>query len=77
MPKITIQINDALFEKASILAKRSNHSLSEQFEHWANIGQVMEDNPDLTYAFVKQALLAKIEKDAGKLEPYTLSSGLH
>jgi hypothetical protein len=30
----------------------------------------MEDNPELSYGFVKQAMIAKAEKDAGKLEPY-------
>ena len=77
MPKITIRINKTLFEKSTILAKRCNRSVSEQVEHWANIGQIMEANPDLTYAFVKQSMIAKAEKDAGKLEPYTLSSGLN
>ncbi|MFT4926170.1 MAG: hypothetical protein ACI8WB_002268 [Phenylobacterium sp.] len=31
---------------------------------------MMEDNPDLSYEFVKQAIIAKAEKDAGKLERY-------
>jgi len=39
-------------------------------EHWAEIGQIMEENPDLPYEFVKQALIAKAEREAGKLEPY-------
>jgi hypothetical protein len=77
MPKTTIQINKALFEKSSIVAKRCNRSVSKQVEHWANIGQTMEDNPDLPYAFVKQVMMAKMEKDAGKLEPYQSSSRLN
>jgi len=31
---------------------------------------MMEDNPDLPYAFVKQATIAQAEWDAGKLEAY-------
>jgi hypothetical protein len=31
----------------------------------------MRDNPDLPYLFVKQAFIAKAEKDAGKLESYS------
>ena len=32
--------------------------------------EMMEDNPDLSYEFVKQAIIAKAEREAGKLEPY-------
>jgi len=39
-------------------------------EHWAEISQIMEENPDLPYEFVKQALIAKAEREAGQLEPY-------
>lgn len=42
----------------------------KQIEHWAKIGEIMEDNPDLPYAFVKQAIIAQAEKEAGKLESY-------
>ena len=31
---------------------------------------MMEDNPDLSYEFVKQAIIAKAERKAEKLEPY-------
>ena len=30
----------------------------------------MEDNPDLPYEFVRQAIIAKAEKEGGKLEAY-------
>jgi hypothetical protein len=31
---------------------------------------MVEDNPDLPYEFVKKAVIAKAEKEAGKLEVY-------
>ena len=31
---------------------------------------MMEDNLELPYEFVKQAIIAKAEKEAGKLEAY-------
>ena len=46
--------------------------MPKQIEHWAKIGEMMEDNPDLPYEFVKQAIIAKAEKEAGKLEAYEL-----
>ena len=30
----------------------------------------MEDNPDLSYEFVRQLLIAQAEVDAGMVEPY-------
>ena len=32
----------------------------------------MEDNPELPYEFVKQAIIAKAESEAGQLESYPL-----
>lgn len=70
MATASIRIDQTLFEKASIMAQASSRSVPKQIEHWAKIGEIMEDNPELSYEFVKQALIAKAEKDAGKLEPY-------
>lgn len=70
MATASIRIDQTLFEKASIMAQAYSRTVPKQIEHWAKIGEIMEDNPDLPYEFVKQALIAKAEKDAGKLEPY-------
>lgn len=34
------------------------------------IRQVMRDNPDLSYEFVRQLLIAQAEVRAGKIEPF-------
>ena len=52
------------------MAKALHRTLPKQIEHWAKIGEMVEDNPDLPYEFIKQAIIAKAEKEAGKLEPY-------
>lgn len=70
MATASIRIDQTLFEKASIMAQAYSRSVPKQIEHWAKIGEVMEDNPELSYEFVKQAMVAKAEKDAGMLEPY-------
>ena len=70
MATTSIRIDQTLFEKASIMAQAYSRSVPKQIEHWAKIGEIMEDNPDLPYAFVKQSMIAKAEKDAGKLEPF-------
>jgi len=70
MATASIRLNQDLVEKATIMAKALNRTPPKQIEHWAKIGEIMEDNPDLPYEFVKQAIIAKAEKEAGKLEDY-------
>ena len=70
MATARIRLDRDLVEKATIMAKALNRTTPKQIEHWAKIGEMMEDNPDLPYEFVKQAIVAKAEKEAGKLEVY-------
>jgi len=35
----------------------------------------MEENPDVSYEFVRRALIAKVENESGQLGPYTFESG--
>ncbi|WP_028304454.1 TA system antitoxin ParD family protein [Oceanospirillum maris] len=71
MATASVRIDQDLFDKATIMAKALNRTTPKQIEHWAKIGEMMEDNPDLPYEFVKQAIISKAEKEAGKLEAYT------
>lgn len=66
----SIRLDKELVERATIMAKAMNRTPPKQIEHWAKIGEIMEDNPDLPYEFVKQAIIAKAEREAGKLEAY-------
>jgi hypothetical protein len=52
------------------MAKAMTHKAPKQIEHWAKIGEMVEDNPDLPYEFVKKAIIAKAEKEEGKIEVY-------
>ena len=70
MATASIRLDRDLVEKASIMARALNRTTPKQIEHWAKIGELMEDNPDLPYEFVKQVIIAKAEKEAGKLESY-------
>jgi hypothetical protein len=71
MATASIRLDQNLVDKAAIMAKALNRTPPKQIEHWAKIGEMMEDNPDLPYKFVKQAIIAKAEKEVGKLEPYS------
>ncbi len=70
MATASIRLDQELVEKAAIMAKAFSRSTSKQIEHWAKIGEMMEDNPELSYEFVRQAIISKAEKEAGKLESY-------
>lgn len=67
---MSIRLDQDLIDKAAIMARALNRTTPKQIEHWAKIGKIMEDNPDLSYVFVKQAIIAQAEKEAGKLESY-------
>ena len=71
MATASIRLEDRLVENAKIVGSVQSRSAAKQIEHWAKIGRMMEDNPDLSYAFVMQSLMAKAEKDAGETEAYT------
>jgi predicted transcriptional regulator len=72
MATTSVRLDQDLIEKATIMAKAFNRTPPKQIEHWAKIEEIMEDDPDLPYEFVKQAIIAKAEKEAGKLESYDI-----
>jgi len=70
MATVSIRLDKDLINRATIIGKALDRSTPKQIEHWAKIGKIMEDNPDLPYEFVKQAVIAKAEIEAGELERY-------
>ena len=70
MATTSIRIDQTLFDKAAIMGKALNRTTPKQIEHWAKIGKIMEDNPELSYEFVRNALIAQAEQEAGRTEPY-------
>jgi hypothetical protein len=67
---ISIRLDDDFVNDVKIHAEASSRSVPKQIEHWAKIGRIAEDNPDLPYAFILEALLAKSEVDNGKVSRY-------
>lgn len=58
-----VKLSDDLINPAKIMSKAFNRSLAGQIEHWAKIGRLVEENPDLTYEFIKDILIAEQEPD--------------
>jgi hypothetical protein len=65
-----VKLSDTIISEAKIISKAVNRSVAGQIEHWAKIGKIAEENPDLTYEFIKKILIAQHETQAGHLEPF-------
>jgi len=71
-PKIatSVKLSESIVSQAKIMSKVLNRSVAGQIEYWAKIGKIAEENPDLTYEFIKNILIAKEEIKAKNIEPY-------
>ena len=67
---IAVKLSDDIVAEAKIMSKALNRSVAGQIEFWAKIGRLAEENPDLTYEFIKNILIAQHEVQFGHLEPY-------
>ncbi|WP_286237933.1 TA system antitoxin ParD family protein [Neptuniibacter halophilus] len=70
----SVRLDDAFVEDVKIYSEVSSRSVPKQIEHWAKIGKIAEENPELSYAFIKDALLAREEMTAGKVTRYVRRS---
>ncbi|XOV72837.1 MAG: hypothetical protein ACFHW5_06545 [Verrucomicrobiota bacterium] len=63
-----IRISKELAMEAKSRSKVEKRSLTGQVEYWARIGRIAEENPDLTYSFIRELLLAREEAKMDKEE---------
>jgi hypothetical protein len=66
----SVRLDDSFVENVKIHSNASHRTVPKQIEHWAKIGQIVEDNPDLPYSFIKDALLAREAVDSGRVTKY-------
>lgn len=66
----SVRLDDDFVEYVKTHAEAMSRSVPKQIEHWAKIGRIAEDNPDLTFSFINEILLAKAEMDNGKVKKY-------
>ena len=65
-----VRVSDGLVREARIFSKIEQRSLTGQIEHWAKIGKCAEENPDLTYALIKEILIGLVELEQGESSEY-------
>lgn len=66
-----VRISENLLNDARKYSKIDHRSLTGQIEHWASIGKCAEQNPDLTYDFIKEIFLGIHELDQGEKTEYS------
>ncbi|QCR38778.1 ParD-like family protein [Nissabacter sp. SGAir0207] len=67
---ISVRLDEDFVDDVKVYAEVSSRSVPKQIEHWAKIGRIAEDNPDLPYSFILEALLAKSEVENGRVKKY-------
>jgi len=65
-----IKLDDALVEAARIYGEASHRSPPKQIEHWATLGRIAEQNPELPYDFLVGILRARAQVKAGEVSEY-------
>jgi hypothetical protein len=69
-----INLDTNFVNDARTHAKVESRSAPKQIEHWAIIGRIAEENPELNYAQIKNILLGLQESKDGKTEVYKRGS---
>lgn len=66
----TIKLSDELVSEARRFGEVYSRSVPKQIEYWSRIGKIAEENPDLSYAVIKEILIARQEAADGETTPY-------
>ncbi len=70
MATTSVRLDDNLVNKAVKVGRVYTRTAPKQIEHWAKIGQIVEDNPELSFEFVLECMKARSEVEAGDVSDY-------
>ena len=65
-----VRVSKNLVKDAKLMSAVDNRSVTGQIEHWAKIGKCAEENPELTYALIKEILIGVEELERGECSEY-------
>ena len=65
-----IKLSGEVIAEADKYAAVFSRSIPKQIEHWVKIGRIAEENPDLSYSFIKDILLSLEEAKTENPIPY-------
>ena len=66
----TVKLSDGLIKEAQRFGAVYSRSVPKQIEYWSRIGKIAEENPDLSFDFIKDILMAQQEAHDGETTPY-------
>jgi hypothetical protein len=67
---VTVKLSDQLVKDARCFGEVYSRSVPKQIEYWSRIGKIAEENPDLSYGFIKDILMGQQEVLEGETTPY-------
>jgi len=67
MGHTAVKLSKEIMNEAGKYALTYARSIPMQIEHWARIGKIAEENPDLPYSFIEDVLKGKAEIDNGNV----------
>lgn len=70
---LSVKLSEKIVTDARKLSKVFSRSIAGQIEHWARVGKIAEENPDLNYDFIKDILISLEEVKENQLEEYKIS----
>ena len=68
-----VKLSNEIMKEAGKYALTYARSIPMQIEHWARIGKIAEENPDLPYAFIEDVIKGKAEMDNGNVSPFVIA----
>jgi hypothetical protein len=66
----SVKLPDDFIDDVKVTAIAMHRSVPKQIEHWARLGKIAEENPDLPIGFVKNILISLQEVEAGDVSEY-------
>lgn len=66
----SIRLDDDFVSDVKVYADAASRSIPKQIEHWAKIGRIAEDNPDLPFSFIQEILIAQAEVANNRISKY-------
>lgn len=70
MSTMTIRLSEELIRQAEIRGRAEQRKPAQQIEYWAKVARCAIDNPDLSFAEIRDILEGLAEADAGELTEY-------
>ncbi len=66
----SIRLGEEMARKVMARAKAHRRTFTNQIEEYLDVAMVAEENPNLSYAFIKETIEAREEIKAGLGKPY-------